>query len=54
MWFHTVVCGACGWSFGPTTKKAAKEARHMHLEIHRLEALLAQESADREDPAAPA
>jgi hypothetical protein len=40
--FYTVVCGRsdCTWSFGPTSKKHMREARHMHKEIHRLEDIL--------------
>jgi hypothetical protein len=40
MLFYTVVCGDCGWSYGPTGKKAMKQMLSMHREIHRLEKML--------------
>jgi uncharacterized protein YecE (DUF72 family) len=38
--FHTVVCGTCGWSYGPTNKKVIKEMLRHHKEVHRLERLV--------------
>lgn len=55
MIFHTVVCGSCGWTYGPTSKKRTKEMLHLHKEIHRLEDILKEqvEPCIGKDPTCP-
>lgn len=37
MFFHTIVCGTCGWSFGPSRNWAVKQMKKQHREMHEKE-----------------
>lgn len=46
MFFYTIVCSHtnCVWSYGPTSKRTAKQMMSLHKEIHRLEDMLREAS----------